>query len=84
MSRVVVVLLVVLIILTGATAFMAYSAFNTVQVYAAKFTAIERDLATFKPQTEKLRADADKLRADTDAVGGRVKKVEDEIARVRR
>ena len=77
LTRAMFVLVVVLVILTGVTAFMAYSAFNTVQAYAARFASVDRELGTLKTQ-------ADQLRTDSEAVSGRVKRVEDEVARFRR
>jgi hypothetical protein len=77
LTRVMLVLLVVLVILTGATAYMAYSAFNTVQAYAARFASVDGELGTLKTR-------ADQLKTDSDAVSGRVKRVEDEVARFRR
>jgi hypothetical protein len=76
-AKVVVVLLVVLVALTGVTAFLAFNAYTTVQAYGARFASAEKDLAGIKTE-------ATKLRADSDAVAGRVKRVEDELARVRR
>jgi hypothetical protein len=76
-ARVVVVLLVVLIALTGVTAYFAFNAYTTVQAYGAKFASFEKDLTGIKTE-------ATRLRADSDAVAGRLKRVEDEVARVRR
>jgi hypothetical protein len=76
-GKVVVVLLVVVIALTGVTAFLAFSAYTTVQAYGAKFATVEKDLAGIKTE-------AAKLRTDSDAVAGRIKRVEDDVARFRR
>lgn len=77
LTRVIAVLLVVVVLLTGATAYLAYSAFTSVQAYAGRFEAVDRELGMVKMQ-------ADRLRTDSEALSGRVKRVEDEIARFRR
>ena len=69
--------LVVLVLFTGITAYMAYNAFNTVQAYGARFASVERDLGSVKTQ-------AAQLKTESDTVTGRLKRVEDDLARVRR
>jgi len=70
-------LLVVLVVFTSITAYMAYNAFNTVQAYGARFASVERELGSVKTL-------ADQLKTDSDAVGSRLKRMEDDLARFRR
>jgi len=53
------------------------NAFNTVQAYGARFASVERELGSVKTL-------ADQLKTDSDAVGGRLKRMEDDLARFRR
>ena len=71
------VLLVVLVLLMGATAYFSYSAYSTVQTYSAKLTSLEREVTAIKAQAEQLRSEGE-------AVAARVKRAEDETARLRR
>jgi cell division protein FtsB len=76
-TRLLGVLLVVLVLLMGATAFFSYSAYSTVQSYGAKIASLERELTA-------LKAHGDQIRSEGEAVAARVKRVEDEAARLRR
>ncbi len=76
-TRVLGVLLVVLVLLMGATAYFSYSAYSTVQSYSAKITSLERELTAIKAQGEQWRSEGE-------AVAARVRRMEDDVARIRR